>query len=170
MRILAVVLLACAVTPACAQKKIDYPTDGNGLLDYCSVLVDSVDSPSSLTSLSSDRFNEQMMKFPWCAGYLQATQDRLEITQISIALTSMLGVTLSGPDKEKAAAFELLRGACIPEKAPILQLARVLVKWLREHPEELHKPKGVLMDQALKDSFPCAPPTQKEEVKPAVKP
>jgi hypothetical protein len=95
----------------------------------------------------------------------------LEIAQLDIVVMVSTGVTLSGPDKEKRAALELLRVACIPQNASLLQLARVVVKWLRDHPDQLQKPKAILVQQALQDAFPCAPPpTQKEETKPAVKP
>jgi hypothetical protein len=75
MRTLALVLFACALTPAYAQQKGGFPSDGNGLLDACSVLVDSADLPSSVTSLSGEPFTEKMGQFNWCAGYLGATQD-----------------------------------------------------------------------------------------------
>lgn len=171
MKILDIILFTCAVTPAYAQQKGDFPTDGNGLLDYCSVMVDAADSPASFSSLSGNGFTEQMTKFGWCAGYLQATQDALITTEVKLAIIAMTGVTLSGPDKAKEYALDSLRVACIPEKAPILQLARVLVKWLREHPERLHELKSILTTAALKDAFPCQQPTPKEAVKPAaVKP
>lgn len=167
MKILALILLACTVTPAFAQQKGNFPTDGNGLLDYCGVVVDAADSPASLTSLSGDRFTEQMGKFNWCAGYLQATQDAASLTEVNLALIAMTGVTLAGPDKVREYAFQTLRGACIPDKASVLQLARVLVKWLREHPERLHESKGILLVAALKDAFPCAAPTPTADPTPA---
>ena len=54
---------------------------------------------------------------------------------------------------------------CIPDEASIGQLARVLVKWLREHPERLHELKSFLVIEALRDNFPCA--ISKEVSKPA---
>jgi Rap1a immunity proteins len=84
---------------------------------------------------------------------------------------SKTGVTLAGPDKAKAFALDSLRVACLPDNATLLQLARVLVKWLREHPERLHEPKSVLTTAALRDAFPCQQPTPKEAPKPTtVKP
>jgi hypothetical protein len=167
MKIQALILFTCAVTLACAQEKGGLPKDGNGLMDSCSVVVELGDSPTSLSSLNKDKFTEQMMKFEWCAGYLQATSEALSATQIELYLMSTMGLTFSGPDKVKEYAFEKLRGACIPEKAPISQLARVLVKWLREHPERLHESKSGLTADALKDAFPCPASTPAKEVKPA---
>jgi len=172
MRILALILFVCVVTPVGAQQKYDLPKDGNRLLDYCNVVVDLADSPGTLSSLSGDRLTDQMMKFSWCAGYLQALQEAASMTEVHLAIIGAMGVTLSGPDKQRAAAFEMLRGTCLPEKAPILQLARVLVKWLREHPARLHEPVFLLTNDAFKETFPCAPVTPaKEAVKtPAAKP
>jgi hypothetical protein len=172
MRIFAAVLLACTVAPAYAQKKTDLPTEGNGLLDYCSVVVVAADSPDSILSLTGNRLTDQMMKLNWCAGYLQATQDAASLTQIDLALIGAMGITLSGPDKQREAAFDMLRGACIPERAPVSQLARVLVKWLREHPERLHEPRYILTKDAFKEAFPCPPVTPPKEAakSPAGKP
>ena len=168
MRFLPLMLFACTtVTPACAQQKHDLPSDGNGLLDYCTVAITAADSPDSILSLSADRLTDQMMKLNWCAGYLQAAQDAASLTQIHLALIGAMGITLSGPDKQREAAFDMLRGACIPERAPVAELARVLVKWLREHPEKLHEPKSTLTLHAFIEAFPCPAVTPtKEAAKP----
>ena len=113
--------------------------------------------------MSGDRLTEQMEKLNWCGGYLQATQDSLSTMQIKLAIIAMTGVTFSGPDKAKQYALDSLRVACIPEKAPLLQIARVLVKWLREHPERLHEPKSILTMAALSEVFPCTTPAPAEE-------
>ena len=128
MRILALVLFACIATPVLGQQNGNFPADGNGLLDFCGVLVESADSPASLTSLSGDRFVEQMGKINWCAGYLQAARDVASLTHINLALIGMTGVTLAGPDKARDNAFNSLQPPCIPDKASILQIARVVVK------------------------------------------
>jgi hypothetical protein len=66
----------------------------------------------------------------------------------------------------------LTGGVCIPEKVPPLQLARVVVKWLREHPEKLHEPISGLVTDAINAGFPCKPitaqgPAKPQEAKPA---
>jgi Rap1a immunity proteins len=149
------------------------PHDGNGLLGYCNVVVISADNPATLTSLSSDAFSAQMMKFAWCSGYLQAVHDAATSAEVNVYLISKLGVTLAGPDKAREYAFNTLRGVCIPEKVPLLQLARVVVKWLHEHPEKLQEPINGLVTDAINDAFPCTPvttpePAKPQDVKPAV--
>ena len=44
MKTLALVLFACVLSPAAYAR--DFPTEGNGLLDACSVVVDIADNPS----------------------------------------------------------------------------------------------------------------------------
>jgi len=157
------------VTPASAQHANELPRDGNRLLDSCSVVVDVADNSAALAALNNEQFAEKMSKFSWCAGYLQALQDASSMTQVHLAIIGAMGVTLEGPDKQRMASFEMLRGTCFPEKAPILQLARVLVKWLREHPARLHESVYGLANDAFKEAFPCAPVTPaKEAAKPPV--
>jgi hypothetical protein len=169
LRILVVVFFVLLATPAYAQQKFPLPHDGNGLLDYCGVVVAGADNPATLTSLTGDAFTEAMDKFYWCTGYLQAVRDTAIQTEVNIFILSKLGVTLEGPDnKTKEAAFNTLRGVCIPEKVPLLQLARVVVKWLQSHPERLHENLiATLVNDAINDAFPCKPITAQEPAKPA---
>ena len=159
--LLGLLLLVCFL-PSCYAQKNGYPTDGNKLLDACSVLVEAADNPTTITSLSGDRFTETMSQFSWCAGYLEGIHDTLIQNQVTLGLMGMMGMTLTGSDEKKAWAVEHLHGACIPDKAPILQIARVLVKWLREHPARLHESKGVLTTAALQEEFACRPPTPRK--------
>ena len=55
MRILVLMLFVFAAVPADAQQKHDLPHDGNGLLDYCGVVVTSADDPATLTALDTWR-------------------------------------------------------------------------------------------------------------------
>ncbi len=62
-------------------------------------------------------------------------------------------------------ADENYASTCIPDEASVAQLARVVVKWLREHPEKLHELKSFVVIEALKSAFPCPVPEQ-EATKP----
>lgn len=160
-------LIVCSLTPIYAQQR-SFPKDGNGLLDACTLLMDVADSRSSISSLNGDHFTDSFGQLNWCAGYLEATRESSLETEVNLALIRMMGVTLAGPDKKKReGALQLLQGACIPDNASTLQLARVLVKWLREHPEKLHELKGTLTKAAFIDAFPCEEPGQKEAGQPA---
>lgn len=170
MRILPfiVVLIVCAASAIAQTKKL--PKDGNDLLDWCGDLAMMADHPSPLSSLSTDAFNEQMNKVSWCAGYLQAKMDVSMQSHITLSIIGMMNVTLSGPDKSREAAFHMLQGICIPDGVSVFQMAQVVVKWLKEHPEKLHELKNGLIDEAIGKAFPCGTPAPaKEEVKPATK-
>jgi hypothetical protein len=144
------------LTSAYAQQKSSLPRDGNGLLDSCNAMVDAADNPSSLSSLGGDKFAEKLGQLDWCAGYLGAMQDVLVQVHVNLMMMPLTKVTLEGPDKAKAYWLNTLNVACVPDdKVPILQLARVVTKWLREHPERLHELKGTLTIAALRDAFPC---------------
>ncbi|MGA2086582.1 MAG: Rap1a/Tai family immunity protein, partial [Terracidiphilus sp.] len=45
--------------------------------------------------------------------------------------------------------------ACIPEGATNFELARVVVKYLNDHPNQLHKSYRLLVMLALEDAYPC---------------
>jgi hypothetical protein len=168
MRTFALFLFACALTTTVYARA--FPKDGNDLLEYCSVMVDSADNPSYLQSLSGDKFTEKLAQFDWCAGYIQGTEDVFEDNFINLGLLSMAGLKFDGPEKLQSYALATFRGPCFPGNAPILQLARVLVKWLRDHPARLHELKITLTIQAFRDSFPCEQTPSKEATKPAPAP
>jgi len=169
MRTLTLILFACVLPPAICAR--DLPKDGNGLLESCSVMVDAADNPSYLSSFSGDRFAEKLSQLDWCAGYLQGTEDVFEQNFVNLGIFGMAGLKFGGPEKLQNYALETFSGPCFPGNAPILQLARVLVKWLREHPERLHEIKITLTTAAFRDSFPCELTPAKEPPKPApVKP
>lgn len=44
---------------------------------------------------------------------------------------------------------------CDPEGSVGGQWARVVEKWLKEHPERLHEPAVFLIVDALREAFPC---------------
>lgn len=159
-------------TPANAQQPSSIPPsqNGNSLLESCSHVVHVLDSPSSEVSLNQPAFAE---KFGWCTGYLQAIRDAIIISEKSFVMASSEGVKLTGPfpsvaqmlgltgleHKRPKTAQELavpLSMICIPQEASSVgQLARVVVKWLRDHPERLHEDKTILTLEAFRDAFPC---------------
>ncbi len=47
------------------------------------------------------------------------------------------------------------RPHCRPEGTTLVQNVRVVVKWLKDHPERLHERADTLILQALKTGFPC---------------
>jgi hypothetical protein len=173
MTIRALILLVFTFThPASAQQKDSFPTDGNGLLDYCAVVVDIADSQNYESLLNKADLATLSQKNSWCVGFIQATLDDLTLTGYSIAVLASSRVTLSGPDDAKQVGLNLLWYANVPQNVTVLQVARILVKWLREHPERLHEPRMILMRDALSEAFPkhAAPETKKQSNSGTAKP
>ena len=150
--ILAVVILASA--PAQPDVQISFPKDGNGLLDYCGPVVAAFDSPSVVIG-SAESHGIQMMKQGWCAGHLQAMREMILFSQVQQVKTV---ASLSGEkNPEQTLTPDVLRQVmaknpemtCIPNEVNQAQLARILVKWLRDHPERLHEPDYLLAFNGL---------------------
>ena len=168
MRLILLLLFSFLLAPIASAQDGNYPKDGNGLLDYCAAVVNAVDDPDSLTGKSQDR---NWGKFNWCVGYIQATMDDMDAVKINLALFAIAGVRLSGPEKAQQGFIDAMDFTSMPQ-IPVSQVARVLVKWLRNHPERLHEPRSILMRAALKEAFPrSAPvPTKEPAESPSVKP
>jgi len=55
---------------------------------------------------------------------------------------------------------------CFPDGSTKGQYARVLVRFLNDHPERLHEDEGVLVLEAFEQAFPCvAKPDPKPKAK-----
>jgi hypothetical protein len=53
-----------------------------------------------------------------------------------------------------------LPSVCVPDALTVGQLRNIVVRYLEEHPEELHYASIVVLNNALHEVFPCeAPPT-----------
>jgi hypothetical protein len=47
------------------------------------------------------------------------------------------------------------RNLCVPAEASGRQLAKIVVKYGDDHPQQLHFPAAVIVILAMKDAFPC---------------
>jgi hypothetical protein len=153
--IIAALILCLAALSNSAQQNGDLPKDGNGLLTACNAVIQTVDSPTTINGAKGDEFALITERVGWCVGYLQAVIDAGFRKETEFAIFSPLGVTLSGPEKERQAAAKFLRGFyCVPTNVTVLQVSRVVVKYLRDHPERLHETPGILVHAAMHDAFP----------------
>jgi len=91
MKLLIAAALLCIAIPTPAQQRGELPSDGNGLLDACRVVIQSMDNPSAVTALNSNDFAEVMKKFGWCAGYMQAMRPFLRVAPLKRARRWMRG-------------------------------------------------------------------------------
>lgn len=126
--ILAFFVVACTLS-ASSMRAQDYSFkwDGNGLLENCTSLVNAMDSPP-VPVTSKEEF-----QIGWCTGYIQ-------------------GIASLGVD---AGSFGF--NFCIPDKVTDTQLARVVVKWLRDNPKILNQRAVILTVMAIHDAYPCRP-------------
>jgi hypothetical protein len=99
--------------------------DGNTLLRDCQSTVELYDSDGA----SGNALNSQ-----YCLG--------------SINAVGSLSVLLNGAiSKEKQ--------FCLPGNTTNIQIARIVVKYINDHPNEMHYPEGYLVIGAFQDAFPC---------------
>jgi hypothetical protein len=161
-------LLFSSFSIAQSQATKRTPNDGNDLLEQCQAIVSMLDAPDAAAQNKEPEFTGSLMKLSWCSGYLEAFRSLTIQAEISLGLAGAVGVKMVGPDKARHWAFDKFRIACLPDKAPTAELARVLVKWLRDHPERLHELKMSLTIDAFNAAFPC-PAIPDDDPEPAPK-
>ena len=49
----------------------------------------------------------------------------------------------------------LLPAACIPDALTVGEVRNIVVRYMEEHPEELHYASIALVNNALEEAFPC---------------
>jgi len=107
-----------------------YCTDGNALLNTCQSVEKAELSDSDAISLQ------------FCYGYIQGVIDDDDIWQ-----------GLMSSDKNQKHSHGKI---CLPNEGIFYtQLARIVVKYLKEHPEQLHWTGSVLVHNALLAAFRC---------------
>ncbi len=53
---------------------------------------------------------------------------------------------------------------CLPEQGiRVIQGMRIIVHYLETHPERLHLDQRVLVIEAIRDAFPCAPAASRQQ-------
>jgi len=105
-------------------------TTGDDVLDSCQTAIQAYDSGGGLH-----------FAYGWCTGWVAA----------ATALTKLHNESAGFTEKKPS-----LLQFCAPDPdIPVIQAVRVVVKYLKEHPEQLHEDGMGLTIAALKDSFPC---------------
>jgi hypothetical protein len=103
--------------------------DGNKLLKQCGLAVSHMDGVKTKPNL------ESAGEMSFCLGFMQG------ITNMNLLYQQVL---------KSDAQF------CLPEHGITNgQAARIIVKYLRNYPEDLHEDEFVLAALAFKDAFPC---------------
>jgi len=105
---------------------------GNDVLDRCQTAVRFADNDGAPVGEHLDA--------GWCFGWIAGT---LELTKLHNEWTTFI--------KQKPTLLQF----CLPRPIPVIQAVRVVVKYLKEHPEQLHEDAMGLTMAALNNSFPC---------------
>jgi hypothetical protein len=93
-----------------------------------------------------------------CQGFMQGLRDGVGVAT-TIIQHSNPALNLKGSVSDL--------GICFPDGVVLLQDIRVVLKYIREHPEQAHLPSAVLVVAANLQTFPCATlPTDKPAQKP----
>jgi hypothetical protein len=85
---------------------------------------------------------------------------------------SLLGLTIVRLDKTNARlskvnitlAYDIVGQSqpyCLPDEVTHGQMMRVLIKFIKDHPEKAHFKTGVLEVESFMDAFPCKQPSKK---------
>ena len=123
---LVIVALLLLLWPAWCFGDVE-EDNGNMLLTSCEDAIASLDTPKSVVSKS-------LLGAAYCFGLVQGI----------VAMSQVYEYRL------KKAAF-----LCVPTSVTNGQSARISLKYLRDHPEELHEQSSVLAFKALQAAFPC---------------
>lgn len=118
-----------AASPALAVTEDDFLLkDGSALLAVCGEFVATMDRGERNIS------DKELTSMVACTSYTRGFSH---------------GVAVMSKEPEQG------NGYCVDPSVSGGQIARVVVKYLRENPQILHFHPGVLVDRALREGFPC---------------
>lgn len=127
MKYSVVILLLISALPAFAG------TTGNDVLDKCQTALRLYENNGGPDNEHFDG--------GWCFGWVSGAS---ELTKLHNEWTSFV--------KEKPTLLQF----CLPDSGvPLVQEVRVVVKYLKDHPEQLHEDGMGLTIAALRAGFPC---------------
>jgi len=127
---LALLLCVCVIPPAKTQEqKRQFPWDsGNAFLTLC-----GDESPKEPYAVQGE-----------CLGYVVGVQD---------------GVAIEYDIESRAFHAQgmepLAETYCSPDEVTQGQMMRILIKFIKDHPETAHFPTKLLAVQSFRDAFPC---------------
>ncbi len=116
----------------CTSSAFGASTDGNEVLGKCQTAIRVVDEGRLSQSDSSDSM--------WCMGWIEGVLDMNRLSELMVE---------TGVSKKGDPYF------CAPDGIQVGQAVRVVVKYLQDHPEQLHARGIVLAVAALQKAFPC---------------
>ena len=123
-----IAIFCCAASGQSTMQNVITLEDGNALLAVCSDFVSSVDRGGKTT-------DRDIISAAACTSYLRGFNH---------------GVAILSNEPEGGSRY------CIQESVPSIQVARVLIKYLRETPSTLHLHPALLTVRAMRQGFPCS--------------
>lgn len=105
--------------------------DGNEMLSKCKAYVRTIDD--SQAASQSD-----VVEGSYCVGYVTGVIDDHFMWQVS-----------------ERSPIDSSKHFCLPDGVRAGQAARVVLKWLQDHPARLHERAILLILNSLRDNFPC---------------
>ncbi|MBZ5686683.1 MAG: hypothetical protein LAP86_16760 [Acidobacteriia bacterium] len=126
----------CILSFPVNAQKANISTSGNRFLEICSAL----DKPTAQLD-EMDFLNAGI-----CEGYMLGLDD---------------GVGMSFAVVKNASGSMEDLGACVPPEVELRQTVHIVLKYIKEHPEQAHERTATLVVLATKSAFPCAKAAQK---------
>lgn len=128
--LLSIAMLALTQPSTAQEEKVEH--DGNYLLKNCI---------QAIRSLDGDNLDPiQGMRSTFCLGYINGF---LGSHMLSVSLAGSQPLFCTPKDGVK-------RGGVL-----VGQVARIIVKWFKSHPEKLHLDADMLTLIAIRTAFPC---------------
>ncbi len=104
--------------------------DGNELLTQCNNAVQILDGERKPNAP-----NDSPLAFGYCLGLMHGITETIRTYQVAYGHNEIACLPVNGLENGQA--------------------ARVVTKFLRDHPERLHQPDALLAIVAIKEAFPC---------------
>jgi len=133
--------LSLALSPTWCRAELT----GKDLLGDCEVKIHLEETKTKTPVDSTDAFRAGA-----CTGYIKGFDD-MEIIYASI----IAGPSSNEKDVKKYSLY------CLPVGASNSQMTKVVVNYIKSHPEELSDAASLAVGKALRDSFPCPKETPK---------
>lgn len=137
-RILLVFLATSLMTSSVAFANTTDPMTGKNLLEYCQVALDILDN--NLGRVQTESEYTQGSKAGKCQGYLMSVNELHE-------LSAYYPQTFRKVDK-----YYLY---CLPESNNMLTNIAAVVKYLKDHPQQLNWQASLLVLRAYETYYPC---------------
>ena len=138
----AVIVLGPGVSLTMAQEPLHNVNDGNALLRECGAALDAADNEPITDSDTLSRLDATALED---AGQRGSDMGQCLGLVIGVWHTHMLLVD----------GFESREAFCPPATISAGQMARIVHKYLQEHPVKLHNWDTVLILDAFIDTYPC---------------